>query len=118
MAEISLNECLVEKGSDIENSGGNLVCGTPHAEGIPSGSYAGSCSGCRVDGVQLKCDQCYDAMGLNSYVNPVEAGSCENWGIDDGQLSCEDDASRREGAAEPEPEPEPEPQRDSERKEL
>lgn len=120
MSEISLNECEVEKGSDIGNNGGQLVCNAAHGEGIPAGTYTGSCTGCRLDGIELKCNTCSQGDGGdNSDVTPVEAGGCEKWGNSDGQLSCEDEVSRREGAdVEEAAEPEPEPESDSERKEL
>eukprot|EP01051_Picozoa_sp_SAG22_P018645 SAG22_NODE_3199_length_1861_cov_1.425085_2_plen_192_part_00 len=85
------------------NSGGELVCDTPaNAEGIPEGSYTGSCGGCTADGGSLTCTHCQATDG-SQRESTLAVGSCaegEVIGNADGALACEDPAAEPAAAAE------------------
>ena len=97
----------VEACAAFGNSGGQLICDAPaNGEGIPAGSYTGSCGGCTMDdaGETLTCTHCTGADGAHhsSSLSVHSCGEGEQLGNADGQLACEstepaaDDGGRRQ----------------------
>lgn len=71
------------------------MCDTPaNAEGIPEGSYSGSCGGCTLTGDSLACSHCMGTDGLH-HESTILVSSCvepQVVGNSDGSLACEDPA--------------------------
>jgi len=84
------------------NSNGKLICDTPgNQDGIPEGSYNGSCGGCKLEGSALSCSHCSDgAGGHKESTFEVKAGdaACKVIGNANGVLTCEDKAAEEEEA--------------------
>jgi hypothetical protein len=84
------------------NSNGKLICDTPgNQDGIPEGSYSGSCGGCKLEGSALSCSHCSDgAGGHKASTFEVKAGdaACKVIGNANGVLTCEDKAAAEEEA--------------------
>jgi curved DNA-binding protein CbpA len=62
----------------------------PNAEGLPPGTYAGSCHGCAVSGKTLRCSQCLDPMG-GRVDSSIQVGQCsaeEEISNVNGKLAC------------------------------
>lgn len=67
----------------------NLFPQPGNEEGIPIGTYTGTCGGCRVseDALKLLCSHCLNTEG--AYV-PAEAelSACKQFANDNGKLAC------------------------------
>lgn len=113
-SSIALSTCSAE-GQQVGNSDGQLACEDPQPaddgdagadgrrleelepnaeEGLPSGSYLGSCGGCKLEdeGATLSCTQCRASDGSVKQA-AIPVASCNPTisviGNSDGSLACE-----------------------------
>ena len=67
----SLDTNTCSEAATVTNSAGKLACKEPppaNAEGVPQGTYLGSCNGCTVANDVLSCTQCGDGAGTQRTV--------------------------------------------------
>ena len=67
----NLDTSTCSEAATVTNSAGKLACKEPppaNAEGVPQGTYLGSCHGCTVTSNVLSCTQCGDGAGTQHVV--------------------------------------------------
>jgi len=97
-----LISCKGDDGANIYNHDGRLTCKEPlppNAEGLPDGSFAGSCHGCSVKEGEnvLECTACLDAS-QDRHSSTISLIGCNYFGNDQGKLTCEQQPNADEGA--------------------
>ena len=97
-SQVPTNKIAVDSCAAFGNAGGQLVCDTPgNEDGIPDGTYAGSCGGCKLEGATLSCSHCNDGAGGHK-ASSFETGACKVIGNANGELACEDKPEGEEEA--------------------
>ena len=75
----------------VANNKGTLECEVlpANADGLPEGSFAGSCHGCRVSDGELHCSNCKDGSGMTHCTSLSNLDACAHIGNSNGELVCE-----------------------------
>lgn len=107
----SLDTSTCSKAATVTNNAGKLACKEPppaNAEGVPQGTYLGSCYGCTVADRVLSCTQCGDGAGTQ-HATSLALDPCDLMTIVNAQgtLACTPPSRQlsEAGVAVPSPEP-------------
>lgn len=88
-ADGSHKPSTLERVSDcagVGNDNGQLVCEV--SGNLPTGTFEGSCQGCKFDGAILECD-CETGANMERKISTINVGTCKIIGNQAGQLFCD-----------------------------